>query len=368
MTAQRTDRQRITSLVDQWPRLGRAIAQRQFLVQRRSQFTAAILSKYGAGPDDPLDKNRPLDRIQQKAWQQYRASRALEPVVPDLSQPELPSRRHPKFATEIGLGVDRWSPPTRRSQLLASERGPAQPQVQGPRSEQEPPAPLRGETDFARPGQRNLAIEGKVDRHPLLARVERTLAASLDPQLKHFLSSRFQLRLPAVKIHTSPAAETLTRQFQADGLTAGNTILLPPGRYPPQNAADLALLGHELTHVDQFQRSQQHPPWQGDRHDEAAALRNEQRVLQTLSAAAPIRALHPVASPVPHHFSPETPPQSPIPTPKTALSARGMDLPPETTVNVNASFPLSALQMQVIKDEVYQDLKQRLQTERERGG
>ncbi len=54
-----------------------------------------------------------------------------------------------------------------------------------------------------------------------------------------------------VNVHTSPEADTLSRQLGAKAFTTGNDIFFRQGAYDPHSGAGQELLAHELTHVVQ---------------------------------------------------------------------------------------------------------------------
>ena len=75
------------------------------------------------------------------------------------------------------------------------------------------------------------------------------LARTLDPYVQGWLSRLLDLRIPAVRIHTGQAADATARRFNADAVSFGPDIMFRAGRFAPDSATGLGLLGHELTHV-----------------------------------------------------------------------------------------------------------------------
>jgi hypothetical protein len=57
--------------------------------------------------------------------------------------------------------------------------------------------------------------------------------------------------LSGVRVHTGPAADTLSRAVTAKAFTTGTDVFFGAGRYDPTSRAGRELLAHELTHVVQ---------------------------------------------------------------------------------------------------------------------
>ena len=190
------------------------------------------------------------------------------------------------------------------------------------------------------------------------------LARTLDPYVQGWLSRLLDLRIPAVRIHTGQAADATARRFNADAVSLGPDIMFRAGRFAPDTASGLGLLGHELTHVahTRLDRSAEAPERGALAREEFAALENERRVLQhaTGRPAATARI-----APIPR-----VPPSRMVtraPTPRAAAVDRGVAPPPGASDAVSPSPDLSAEQLGALKEAIYRDLIDRIRTDFERG-
>lgn len=220
--------------------------------------------------------------------------------------------------------------------------------------------------------------------------IERSSHFMLDARIKQFLSGLLNFHIPAVKIYTNQAADGVTRSYGADALTYRDKILFRAGKYNPRETAGIALLGHELTHAAQVKMESPRKPGQVTqpilKTQELQALANEAKVWQHLSS--PSRGLvQGNQKPFPHsvHYPVSGSSLAISPSegsdsrnrqinqiqsgqPRTALSSRELNLPPETNTALSSSPYLSAQQLNQIKEEVYRDLMDRIRIEFERGG
>ncbi|MFS0519558.1 DUF4157 domain-containing protein [Nostoc sp. UIC 10607] len=203
----------------------------------------------------------------------------------------------------------------------------------------------------------------------------------LESSVQGFLSRILNIRVPGVRVYANTLSDSLVQKYHADALTYPDKILFRIGKYDPRKMMELALLGHEVTHLEQFRRQDMLSTSENSAIAETEALANERKVFRYISAQQGY----------PEHtksvgFNPDVDsfmdsslrtPQPPIPQvrdiaqsspmPKAALSERDIGLPPFTPQLTNSVAPPSELQLKLIKDEVYQDLRQCLRTEFERG-
>jgi hypothetical protein len=75
----------------------------------------------------------------------------------------------------------------------------------------------------------------------------------LDPGVRSEMEGALGTDLSAVRVHTGPSADLLTRSIGAAALTTGNDLFFRSGEYAPTRREGRALLAHELTHVVQQQ-------------------------------------------------------------------------------------------------------------------
>jgi Domain of unknown function (DUF4157) len=198
----------------------------------------------------------------------------------------------------------------------------------------------------------------------LIAGALQGFASTLEPRVRGYLSRLLDLRIPAVRIHTGQAADAAARQLNADAVSFGLSIMFRSGRFDPDSAAGLGLLGHELTHVAQAARGE------ADRsagaggpaalaRDELAAIENERRVLQhaTWRRVAPA----PVAAP----REPTLSASRAAPAPRAAAVDRVVAPPP--TEAASSAPELTPQQLGALREAIYRDLMDRIRTEFERG-
>jgi Domain of unknown function (DUF4157) len=244
------------------------------------------------------------------------------------------------------------------------------------------PRPLpRTEADLAVPGRairagfagRSVAAEegeqadaraghDRVDER-LIAGALDGFARTLEPRVQGYLSRLLDLRIPAVRIHTGQAADAAARRLNADAVSFGRSIMFRSGRFDPDSAAGLGLLGHELTHVAQAGRAEldQSAGARGGAalaREELAAIENERRVLQH----ATWRPVAPVLAPA---REPASGASKAAPSLRAASVDRGVTPPrPEA---VSSAPEITPQQLGALQEAIYRDLMDRIRTEFERG-
>jgi hypothetical protein len=193
--------------------------------------------------------------------------------------------------------------------------------------------------------------------------VRNGLGRRLDPYVQGYLSRLLDLRIPAVQIHTGQAADATARRFNADAVSIGPHVMFRAGRFAPDGASGLGLLGHELTHVAyaESDRSAGSLDPAAVAREELAALENEVRVLQHL-AQKPVMAAQ-IAAP---SRQPTSRALSGTPAPRAASVDRGV-APPADSGSFAAPPELTAQQLGALKEAIYRDLLDRIRTEFERG-
>ena len=328
-------------------------------------------------PGEPwLNGEKPRPRLFSQQQSQSLRQPSLTPVQP-LTQPtarlatdRLPAMESPRLENEpIRPSLSPVQPLTQPTARLATDRLPA---MESPRLENEP----------IRPSSSQAIAKKAVRQQHWLNQIEHSSYRVISHRLKSFLGSLLSVRVPPVKIYANPAADALTRQFQADALTYDDKILFRAGRYEPQQPAGLALLGHELTHVAVGHRSHSLGAMSAA-SEEALALANEHQVLNYgrpspepsspgRSLSPPLRPLRPSppeASSQPTHplqgsAFPQVPSRGTGFVPKTAKADRPIDsqLPSDTT-----RMPAPDLSPRQL-DQVYQYIKAKIRESGERWG
>lgn len=214
----------------------------------------------------------------------------------------------------------------------------------------------------------------------------------IDSGLKDFLAGFLNIRIPPVKIFADKRSDALVRKFNADALTHDDKIFFKTGKFDPGDKRGIALLGHELTHAAKSRMQDQNLQSMTNVSEEQQALINEKKVLHYFSLTEPHNDddKSPSYKPVVNYLKGqqfdseayrryETPANpntsgnftnmnqsfhSQSKSLRAALTSRDLSLPAETS----SSFQLSEQQFRSIKDEIYQDIMQRIKIEFERGG
>lgn len=216
-------------------------------------------------------------------------------------------------------------------------------------------------------------LESKVDQSNFLI---------LESSVQAFLSRILDLRVSGIKIYNNTLADTLVKKYDADALTYPNKILFRLGKYNPKTMAGLALLGHELTHLEQFNGQNESSVSENvTAKVEDQALANEAKIFgyilaeQNYSEQTRSLGINPQRDIFIDSSAKTTQPPSvkvkdmgeSSPVPKTALPERNINLPLSEAQSMKEVASISAMELNLIKEEVYRDLKQRLQIEFERG-
>ena len=80
---------------------------------------------------------------------------------------------------------------------------------------------------------------------------ERGGGKSLDPGIQEGMGQSMGHDFGGVQVHTSPEADSLSRQLHARAFTTGQDIFFREGTYNPASSDGQKLIAHELTHVVQ---------------------------------------------------------------------------------------------------------------------
>ena len=76
-------------------------------------------------------------------------------------------------------------------------------------------------------------------------------ATKMSAPIQRKMEEGFGTSFSGVRIHTDPAANTISRSINADAFTQGSDIYFRSGAYNPGSTSGQTLLAHELTHVVQ---------------------------------------------------------------------------------------------------------------------
>jgi len=77
----------------------------------------------------------------------------------------------------------------------------------------------------------------------------------LTHEVRSEMEAAFNQDFSDVHIHSNPVADNLAKELGARAVTSGKDIFFSKGAYQPESEAGKTLLGHELTHVVQQERS-----------------------------------------------------------------------------------------------------------------
>jgi hypothetical protein len=334
------------AVADRWRLPAQELVQRWLPGRRWRAFAAAVEERHLATFARSSVKRR--DQGQGLASQEVAMGPAAgDPTLIGGGRGAAESARRPAdvFARR-DLRDDRIGRPGAEANRPAP--GPARPPAVAARS-------VAGEEDDAAAGE---GIDARLSAGALHG-----LARTLDPYVQGWLSRLLDLRIPAVRIHTGQAADATARRFNADAVSLGSDIMFRAGRFAPDSASGLGLLGHELTHVARAQSDRYAAPL--DRtameREEAVAIENEKRVLQRATGKPGMTAnLAAIPRPTPSR----APTQAPAPR---AASVDRAVASPATDDAVSPSPELSAQQLGALKEVIYRDLMDRIRTEFERG-
>jgi hypothetical protein len=175
---------------------------------------------------------------------------------------------------------------------------------------------------------------------------ESTLGVHIRTRLERFFPN---LDLTTIRVHSDESADRAARSLRADAFTIGRSIFFRSGRFDPASPRGLALLGHELVHVQQAEQrdSQMLPPDQGKLEKEALST---ERIFASVFSADQGSAEGTVALPLRQgalplplvHTAGAVNPSSPRPSREIPFSPS----PPPPGGMAEASFPSGSLQPQ----------------------
>jgi len=107
---------------------------------------------------------------------------------------------------------------------------------------------------------------------------------SLDIAVRTRLARFFpKLDLAMVRVHADVPADRAIRHLRADAVAWGRDIFFRAGKFTPASLPGLALLGHELTHIQQTERLGQGIPVPHIHDLEREAAQTEKRIFSDLS-------------------------------------------------------------------------------------
>jgi Domain of unknown function (DUF4157) len=225
-----------------------------------------------------------------------------------------------------------------------------------------------------------------VDFHDLVSGARPPGHADGDPPASRALPSDVRAQLhrvigldaSAMRIHDDRAADRIARTHRADAVTVGRDVYFRAGRFRPRQPDGFGLVAHEATHVAEL--SAPGAAWRrltrgGQRDEERLAEANERRARHdgrpdAAETAVPPR--HPdrsrppmfgavaITAPTAHYLSqPWSPPPAEVSTtparqPMAAAEERAADAPAQLDVDA-------------LRRSLFQDLKDLLRSEFERG-
>ena len=98
-------------------------------------------------------------------------------------------------------------------------------------------------------------IAGGIEAPPIVGDVLRSSGQPLDAGTRAFMEPRFGHDFSKVRVHTDAKAGESARAVQARAYTVGSNVVFGAGEFNPGTDAGQRLMGHELAHVVQQERS-----------------------------------------------------------------------------------------------------------------
>ncbi|MFN2505308.1 MAG: DUF4157 domain-containing protein [Acidimicrobiales bacterium] len=101
------------------------------------------------------------------------------------------------------------------------------------------------------PGAEPVGLEGGdlgTDSERAIHQAQRS-GRRLTPDVRQSMEGAFGTSFDNVRVHASPAADSLSRSMQARAFTVGRDIFFAKGQYSPDTGSGRKLLAHELTHT-----------------------------------------------------------------------------------------------------------------------
>jgi hypothetical protein len=173
-----------------------------------------------------------------------------------------------------------------------------------------------------------------------------TTGIPLGPILRARLEPSLGFDLGGVRLHTDSAASSLALRLGAQAFTVGPHIFFAAGRFQPQTRQGLALLAHELTHVNQQPEGR---PWPWGQLTNTAHRALEQEA-EVQAQAVLAHVDHPAFSPrvlrqMPMNRSPDD-----VFEVAAAPSEAGMGLPPLILSYATRALPVVPLRQAMTAD------------------
>lgn len=189
-------------------------------------------------------------------------------------------------------------------------------------------------------------------------------------------SKYLNVNLSRVRINSGKNIDQYLEKNNADAMTLGNNLYFKRGDYDPNDNRTLALLGHELTHVAQQEKSG-NSVISGHYHNESVneveAQSTEQFIYSHLNT--PGQSFHTLPDVNGSHTSTISPAQNTFKSQSIAVDRSQQPMFAEADRNISksksmgnsATSTLTEAEMTRVKDEVYRDLVLRMKIDLERG-
>jgi Domain of unknown function (DUF4157) len=281
------------------------------------------------------------------------------------AEPSAPSVSRPTSASELATGsaIRRLN----RSLLQASQptplgSSPAEPPARRgsprPRSRGVGPAtqPSNPAGDVVAPSiaDATLARSALTPLDRLLNQARQSSPRVLNESTRAPLATYLELDAGRATFYDNPAADEVNRRIGSDALSVGDQVFFRQGRFAPDDPRGLALIGHELTHVDSSRDDvlTRRPATPASPAEEGRAVANEMRVLHEAGISA---------RPAPVAL------ENPSPAAATGFKTAEGDRFEEIGDAQADSDGLSEVQLTKLRDMLYHDLRERLRIDHERG-
>jgi hypothetical protein len=260
---------------------------------------------------------------------------------------EEPGRRWRRIAEDVRQHLSVATPGRAAARVLDSRSVPIRTNIEQLRGRVHQFSGL-GPFSLPRPGGAPATADSERDR-------ERPPPFELDATLQQHLERFLKVRLPKIEIHSTPAADRITRRVGADAVTRRNVIYFRQGAFQPATPKGAALLAHEATHVAMAHGAR---PQRGEQKEERMALANERRLLARHDG---LPLVVPSAAPMPPAVAP--PPAAP-PFVHAATTGRDLDEPDDAAP---PPAQLSEPALRSLKADVYRMVLEKIRSDFERG-
>lgn len=202
----------------------------------------------------------------------------------------------------------------------------------------------------------------------------KTSGRPIDVRAKTALQPFLNTNVDRIRVHADAETDTMAKAMKADAFTEGSHIFIRPAKYDTGTPKGLALLGHELAHIQQARSS---PTWtrhapSGRGKLEHEAQQKEVEILSSLSVPKRVYLSSPRAETEAPTRRETTVPATDVTDRKNIMTAPanrslgGLMEAGAGLASSGSALPSGSLDQ--IVEQVFQELTRRLEIEKERLG